>query len=42
MKVPVLNGIRRDATDGAFYVIGKDIAFDEFRRRLVESIISDQ
>lgn len=42
LKVPVLNGIRRDATDGAFYVIGKDLAFDEFRRRLVESTISDQ
>ena len=40
LKVPVLNGIRRDATDGAFYVIAKDIALDEFRRRLVESIIS--
>jgi len=42
LKVPVLNGIRRDATDGAFYVIGNDIAFDEFRRRLVESAITSQ
>jgi len=41
LKLPVLNGIRRDATDGAFYVIGKDISFDDFRRRLVTSRISE-
>ncbi len=42
LKVPVLNGIRRDATDGAFYVIGNDIAFEAFRQRLVESVIGAQ
>ena len=39
LRIPVLNGIRRDATDGAFYVIGNGIAFEEFRRILVNSEI---
>lgn len=41
LKVPILNGIRRDSTDGAFYVIGNDITFDDFRKPLVEAVTSD-
>ena len=41
LKVPVLNGIRRDSTDGAFYLIGQDISFHEFRQHLVKAKISE-
>ena len=42
LKLPVLNGIRRDATDGAFYVIGNDIAYDAFRGCLVGATIGTE
>jgi hypothetical protein len=42
LKVPVLNGIRRDATDGAYYIIGNDIGFEAFRERLIGSVINDK
>jgi hypothetical protein len=35
LLVPVLNGIRRDNTDGAFYVTADGMSFDDFRERLV-------
>jgi len=35
LQVPVLNGIRRDSTDGAFYIVAEKISFDEFRKMLV-------
>jgi hypothetical protein len=41
LRVPILNGIRRDSSDGAFYISGNDIAFDEFRGRLVEAVVSE-
>ncbi len=41
LKVPVLNGIRRDSTDGAFYLIGQDISFHDFRQHLVKAKISE-
>ena len=41
LKVPVLNGIRRDSTDGAFYVIGQDVSFHEFRKHLLKAKISE-
>ena len=39
LKVPVFNAIRRDATDGAFYLIAGGVSFDEFRQRLVTAAI---
>jgi len=42
LRIPILNGIRRDATDGAFYIIGNDTAFGDFRHRLVASVIGDE
>lgn len=37
MKVPVYNAIRRDDTDGSFYLIAGGVSFDGFRRRLVNA-----
>jgi hypothetical protein len=41
LNVPALNGIRRDAADGSFYLIGTDISFEMFRRRLMKAEISE-
>ena len=40
LQVPILNGIRRDGTDGTYYLIAKGIDFKDFRRRLVEARIT--
>jgi hypothetical protein len=42
LKVPILNGIRRDSSDGAFYIIGNDMAFDEFRECMVGAAVSHE
>jgi len=34
LRIPVLNGIRRDSTDGSFYIIAEKISFEEFRNML--------
>jgi len=41
MKVPVYNGIRRGGDDGAYYLIGSGISYEDFRRRLMQARISE-
>jgi len=41
LRVPVLNGIRRDSTDGSFYIIAEKIPFEEFRNALTACQIAE-
>lgn len=41
MKAPIYNAIRRDDSDGTFYLTADGASFDEFRRRLLSARIGE-
>ena len=41
LKVPVFASIRKDGTDGSYYLIASDVSMADFRERLVNARIGD-